>query len=320
MSIHSACWYSWKDNQVTQSIPDPERLAALLDGRLSEAQRAELLELLASSDDAFEAYVDAIAVAQELEETSDAQEDVLPLHQAPRTRGRHWPDGRWLALAAMLVGITLIPLLWSKQRTPDLSDPGQFVTLLEAERAGLPPGWNSRPWSTTRGAGDPLTPQTRAVRVGARLTDLELAVRARDAASTALLAAEIATLLQDVPASGPLAAVYREIERRAGEPSERLEPLLQQGRDSVAQILGEDFVALGAWAEAARVAVARRDEAFFRSRTTAAVVSYIMEHASLDANVRGSVDRIQTTVDAKGAPDWGALERELTQMLRVLGR
>jgi hypothetical protein len=50
------------------------------------------------------------------------------------------------------------------------------------------------------------------------------------------------------------------------------------------------------------------------------VVSYIMEHASLDANVRGSVDRIQTTVDAKGAPDWGALERELTQMLRVLGR
>jgi hypothetical protein len=220
----------------------------------------------------------------------------------------------------MLVGITLIPLLWSRQRTPDLSDPGQFVTLLEAERAGLPPGWNSHPWSTTRGAGDPLTPQARAVRVGARLTDLELAVRARDAASTALLAAEIATLLQDVPASGPLAAVYREIERRAGEPSERLEPLLQQGRDSVAQILGEDFVGLGAWAEAARVAVARRDEAFFRSRTTAAVVSYIMEHASLDANVRGSVDRIQTTVDAKGAPDWGALERELTQMLRVLGR
>jgi hypothetical protein len=317
VSIHSACGYSWKDNRVTQSIPDPERLAALLDGRLSEAQRAELLDLLASSDDAFEAYLDAVAITEELEEAAD-EPGVIPLKQ--RARGRRWPDGRWLALAAMLVGIASIPLLWRGRGASDLRDPGQFVTLLEAERAGLPAGWNSRPWSTTRGAADPLTAQARAVRVGARLTDLELAVRARDAASTALLAAEIAALLEPVPASGPLAALYRDVGRRAGESPEQMEPLLAHGRGSTAHILGEDFVALGAWAEAALIASAHRDAGFFRSRTTKAVLNQTIEHASLDANVRGSVDRIQSTINAKGAPDWGALEAELTQLLRTLAK
>lgn len=304
---------------MTKSIPDPERLASLLDGRLDEAQRAELLELLASSEDAFEAYLDAVAITQELEDAPD-EPGVIPLQQPPPARGWRWPDGRWLALAAAVVGIVLIPLLWRGPGAPDLRDPGQFVTLLEAERAGLPVGWNGRPWSTTRGAGDPLSPQARAVRVGARLTDLELAVRAGESATTALLAAEIAALLQAVPASGPLAAVYREIERRAGEPPERLEPLLEQGRDSIAQILGEGFVALGAWAEAARVAAARRDAGFFRSRTTSAVLDRTRKHPSLDEQARGSVEQIRSAIRAEGAPDWGALEREITQMLRALAR
>jgi hypothetical protein len=156
--------------------------------------------------------------------------------------------------------------------------------------------------------------------VGARLTDLELAVRARDAATTALLAADIAALLQDVPASGPLAAVYREIARRAGEPADRLEPLVAQGRDSIAQILGENFVALGAWVEAARVAAARRDAGFFRSRVTSAVLDRTTKHPSLDEQARGSLQQIRSAIRAEGAPDWSALERELLGVLQALAR
>jgi hypothetical protein len=317
VSVHSASGHSCKDNQVTEATPDPERLASLLDGRLNEAQRAELLALLASSDEVLEAYMDAVAVTLELEETS-AQPDVIPLRRNPRTRGWRWPDGRWLALAALVVGLALIPVLMNRRGAPDLRDPGQFVALLETERAGLPPGWNDRPWSTTRGAADPLTPRARAVRVGARLTDLELAVNAGDSAATALLAAEIAALLEDVPASGPLAALYRDVGRRAGQSPDQLNSLLEQGRDWVAQLLGEDYVSLGAWAEAARVAAARRDTEFFRSRTTAAALDRATSISTSGPAVVTSTGRIQAAIKAEGALDWGALEAELTKFLRVL--
>lgn len=296
---------------------DPERLAALLDGRLDERQRAEVLERLASSDEAFEAYADAVAATRELE-ASDEAEGVTPL--APR-RGRRWwrrPGGHWLAIAATVAGVTVSTVLWTRLRAPDLDDPGRFAMLLEAEGAGLPAAWDARPWSVTRGPGDPLTPEARAVRLGVRLTDLEVAVRGGDP-RVPELAAEIGALLEDVPAAGPVAAVYREVGRRSGESPERLEPLLEQGRVAVARAAGEDYVRLGAWAEAARIAAARRDEEFFRSRETRAVLDWAVDLPGLPEPARAALERIREAIGGGDGSPQTSMEDEVRQLIQFLG-
>ena len=291
---------------------DAERLAALLDGRLDERQRAEAVARLASSDDEFEAFVDALAVTRELEAEDEAA-GVTPLRQ------RGWrPGGHWATMAAVLVGLALLPVLWNRSRAPDIDDPGRFPALLESRDAGLPTGWDRSPWRTTRGPGDPLTPEARAVRVGAHLTDLEVAIGSGDP-RVPQLAAEIEALLSGVPAGGMVTSDYRAIGRRAGETQEQLKPLLERGRTAAAALLGEEVVALGAWAEAGRIAAARRDARFFRTGETRAILDQGRDMADLPEPARALIERIRFTTERDGTPEWDLLGRELTGLLRVLG-
>jgi hypothetical protein len=144
-------------------------------------------------------------------------------------------------------------------------------------------------------------------------------VRARDSASTSQLAAEIAALLEDVPASGPLAALYRNIGERAGESPEQLADTLERGRTAAAQLLGEEYVAIGAWTEAARVAAARRDADFFQSRRSQDVLRRIAALPPLSVPGRAAAERIHAAVLREGPQDWGALTRDVASLLAVLG-
>ncbi len=293
---------------------DAERLAALLDGRLDERQRAEAVERLASSDDEFEAFVDALAVTRELEAEEEAA-GVTPLR--PRARRRWWqrPGGQWAAIAAVLVGLALLPALWSRSRDPGTDDPARFAAQLSPEDTGLPAGWNPSPWGTTRGPGDPLTPEARAVRLGALLTELEVVVRARDTAA-ARVAARIVGLLEGVRGGALATAPYRELGGRAGEPPERLAPLLEEGREGVAAAVADvEHLELGAWAEAGRIAARRRDAEFFRSRVSRDALDGAAELTAGNGAAGAAVERVR----AAGADDWGALEGGLTELLRVLG-
>lgn len=286
-------------------MTDAERLAALLDGRLGATEREAAIARLAASDEEVEAYADAAAVLRELEE-EDA--GVTPL----RAPSRRAPARRWLALAAVLACVALAPWLWTRAAA-DRTDPARFA----AELSGLPAGWDASPWGATRGAGDPLTPQARAVRLGARLVELELAVRGRDPAVRPL-AAETAALLDGIPAAGPAAALYRELARRAGEEPARLEPLLEQGRGVVPRLAGEEPVELGAWTEAARIAAAGGAGDFFASRATRSRMERMARDPSLPPAARSTMERVGTAV-ASPAPEWPAVERELAGVLRSLG-
>lgn len=298
---------------------DAERLAALLDGRLDERQRAEAVERLASSDDEFEAFVDALAVTRELE-AEEAAAGVTPLR--PRARQRWWqrPGGHWAAVAAVLVGLALLPVLWTRSRAPDIDDPGRFPALLESRDAGLPAGWDRSPWRTTRGPGDPLTPEARAVRLGALMTDLEVAVRGRDP-RTGEIARKIVALLDGIPGAGFASETYRKVGSRSGEPPEQLLPLVDSGREAVRLIEVErvQFVRLGAWAETARIAAARRDAAFFRKRETRAVLDRADEAPDFPEPGRAAVRQVRRTIERDGAPEWERLDLQLAELLRRLG-
>jgi hypothetical protein len=294
---------------------DPERLAALLDGRLAGRERDEALARLAALDDeALGAYADAAAVTRELEAEDAAQgvADAKVLSfRAPRRARR--PGAPVLALAATLAAVALGVGTWAARGGRDADDPGRYAALRGG--TGVPAGWDAAPWTAVRAADAPLDPRVRAVRVGARLTDLQAAAAARDVAGTRQAAADVQALLAPLPAAGPAAAVYGEVRRRAGEPAAALEPALARGRRSAARLAGEEGVALGAWAEAARLAAARHDAAFFRARATRQALA---RAGRLDLPAaRAALDRLRAISDP---PDWASLQRDATALLAAAGQ
>lgn len=300
---------------MKESTIDPERLAALLDGRLDERQREEALARLASDEAGFEAFAEALAVTRELE-TEDEDATLTPL----RPRSSAWwqrPGLRALAIAAGLASLVAIP--WAVQRTgaPADDDPVRAMTRLgSAER--LPADWNGRPWSARRSRGQAVTSQGRSIRAGARLVDLEIAVRAGDPESTSRIATDVVALLDGVPAAAPVAAVYETIHHRAAEPPAGLETLLERGRRSIAALLDRELVELGAWVEAARLAAARRDEGFFDAEESRTVLEAAAANAELPQVSRGAAERILGMIRSDVEPPWPTLQRELTDLLQSL--
>jgi hypothetical protein len=302
---------------MTESSVDAERLAALLDGRLSARERAELLAEVASSDEAYDALVDAMLVLPEVSDETPPADRVSDTARA-RHAGTGWPllPTRWLALAATLVVLVLLPWLWRARRSTTELDAARFVALLHASPAGLPDAWNSGPWTATRGASDPLTRATRAVRLGAHLVDLELAAREGDARAGPL-AADIAALLDGVPAGAPAAAIYRSVSQRAAAPFDSLATLLERGRVATSALAGGDLVAVGAWVEAARIAAARHDARFFQDDASRDMLARAARLSGVQSAGRTMVDSIRGAATSS-APDWPRLERQLTALLAAL--
>lgn len=318
------------------------RLAALHDRELAERDDADdaeseavRQELASADDEVLAAYADAVAIAREHREEDAARRaapraeeseptvpgatPVTPLRPPERARVRRRPPARWLALAAVLAAVALIPFL---RRGSSPADAERFALLLESRDAGLPPGWRDQapPWGSTRGGGEVTTDTSLAVQLGVLLLDLELAVRARDGEHTTELAATVVHRLGSVPGSGPVASVYGEIGRSAGAAPEEMEELLKDGREGVGAFFDEGLVELGSWGEAARIAAARRDAGFFASRETRKGLGSLSGDPSLDPTIRALVGRVQAALPSGRAPDWPALAAALDEMVGVMGR
>jgi hypothetical protein len=305
---------------VTGAPIDPERLGALREARVQGREHDELMARLAADPDALEDYADALAVADELEaedrRAAEVEEaGVLPF-RAP-VRRAVWRPGPRLALAASLV-VTLGVAGWglTRGRAGD-DDPGRYAALLS--RPVVPAGWDAAPWTAARAPGETLDPRARAVRIGARITDLEAAAAAGDSLAARQAAADVGALLGALPAAGPAASVYDELRRRAGEPAAALASTREQGRRTAARLAGEEGVTLGAWAQAARLAAGQRDAGFFRARATRRVLERAARDEALPAEARAGVERIRLALAATPVPDWGTLEREAARILASAG-
>lgn len=322
---------------------DPQRLAALLDGRLDEEERRATLEQLMASDDGLALYADVAAVLGELDDEAPAAgalattpavprrsepvvdrparppetagATVLPIDARPRVRtARRVP---WLAIAASIAVLALVPAVWLRARTAE--GVPAYVASLAAPDAGLPTNWNGTPWPTTRGAGDPLTPEARAIRVGARLADLELLARTRDprAAETAT---EIVALLEEQPGAGAAAASIEPLHERLRRGAVVEPGMIAGARVAATAAVGDEAAAVGMWLEAARVAAARRDAEFFRHRESRAALegargSQVVRSVSPEAIVR-----LEQLLDPDRSLAWDQIQRELTNLLAALGR
>lgn len=289
---------------VTAGEIDPERLALFLEGKLSEPARSELMARLAASEDYLGAMVDAASIAPEVQEAASP---------VARTRRRHWFDRpAWYALAAAILIAAIVPAS-RNVRHKARSDALDFAAILIAN--GRSPGLDApfAAWPVTRSADGPvISASARSVRLGARSTDLELAVRNGDARSPAL-AREMAVLLDAIPGAGPVADIYRNIATRSDSKLDA-STLIQKGRRALQQLPGDSLVLLGAWLEGARLAAHQRDAAFFEAPQSRQMVVRVRALSTVPDSARTYI-AITTPTDEV---EWATRERVLGELLLSL--
>jgi len=297
------------ENSPPPSAPpiDPERIAALIDGRLNADQRAALLAELDASPEAFEAYSDAVAALRDIDGDRPASigGGTPPSGQVSRPFRSYAPT---IALAAVILIAVALPLARSA-RSPQLDEPRTLAALLQPTSNSVTP-----PWSELRGSGDALSPRARGVRIGARIVDLELLARSRDTSATRV-ALQVAALLDGIPAGSLAASAYRSLAvtgTGTGTPS----PAALGGAASFAeQVAGDAEVRAGAWIEAARVAAVQRNESFFQPSRTRDAERGISSLENLPASARAALAELSRLLAAPPR-DWPAIENALTALLR----
>ncbi|MGH7617938.1 MAG: hypothetical protein ACREPM_11970 [Gemmatimonadaceae bacterium] len=279
---------------------DPNRLAALIDGRLSTRDRDAALARIAESPDDMEVMADVLAVAAELDG------DVIDIRSRAPGRGRaprsHYI--RWLVAAAVVLAVAL-PVMMRRGASPS----GIAYATLLSSRTPLAPGWDTPDWSATRGSSDAIKERARAVRVGAVTSAIDIAIARHDSA-TPPLARQAAALLVDVPGASDVVTTYRTM-AASGAPVAPEEA--RRARDRARSMVTTWAFDEGAWLEAARIAAVDRDSAFFRSSESLAQLRELEQQA--DARTQADVFAVRRLI---GQGDWEALEDKTTNILALL--
>jgi hypothetical protein len=312
-----------------ERLTPAERMAALLDGRLTAEEQAALLAEIGASDDDLETLVDAAAVTRELEDEDRAEElrppavagvpadaeteteGVVPITAAPSRRKARpfWADRRVLAAAAVMV-LAVGSGLWLARDRP-------AATPADALPAGmrLPPGWKHS-FSIRRGSGDDaLARRTTAFRFGALETDLQIAAQSNDAAAARKTAGEIRELLIQ---PGGAALMADDYERMAASPTGPSVARVREVATQTRLALDARLAAFGAWVEGARLAAAARNEAFFHDRLGR---DYLAGHApaGVGDGAADALGRVRGALHEGDTPDWAALRQALDDLMAEVG-
>lgn len=298
---------------------DDERLAALLEGRLEGPERDELLAYLATADEDFHVFAKTAAVLREMEEEEAAQarqagEQVtqVPARETlpPSLTGkrRRWGASR-VIVPAVLAGLVVFGIFTTRGRAANLGDPMVLAASLDRP---LPADWAGNwPWEGTRGDAE-----RNAAQAGAMMVDLALAVRTRDIGNVQGLARSIRTRFDNqVPSIVPL---LQEIEQRAAEGPDVLRPKLAEVTKRLAGRVDRDYLQLGAWTEAARLAARDHDAEFFRSSPTPAMLDLAERLTQGNEPAQGTVREIRAAIGTDGEPGWTVLAPRLDALMMAV--
>jgi hypothetical protein len=290
---------------------DPERLAALLDGRLSSAEADVVrMQLADADDDTLAAYADALVIV-----AAHAVPDGAPLPPQPtvvpitRARSRRL----WLTTALLAAGLTGLAVFLSRpSRLPPerylAPSPGVLAMAIGAN-ASVPsePGW-----SVTRGSADQISERARAVRVGALLTDFEL-IAERGGTPTAQ-GLSLAELLSGAQFGAPIAIRFRDITRGTMDAQLRHSLELQ-----AAGVVDSSLAHAGSWLEAARLAIDAGNIGFLDTYPPEKALSSVRQSALLNASERAAIERLVTLSERRPRNN-DAMRAALRDLLGVLAR
>jgi hypothetical protein len=243
-----------------------------------------------------------------LEPEEAAERDVIPLR--PR---RRFPLAAWGAIAAVLVGVALIPIL--RSRAGDPYDPARLAAGVAAPREE---GWSSNILFLKRGAQENIDDLHGSARLGAFLVDLDIAVRAGDTAATRGLA-RAAKNASEFSGGGGLVNLFSEIDANVGEAPARMIVRVDEARKYAKEIADPAYFAAGAWTEAARLASRAHNAEFFHTRDSRTALEKILTLPDLSETASEQVRAIRAAVPESGEPAWTALDDNTAGLLRSLG-
>jgi hypothetical protein len=288
---------------VTKSSIDPERLAALIDGRLSGEDAALLRTQLESADDeTLSAYADAVAVVSEL----DRDSRITIAHVPRRKRTSLWIGS---AIAAGLAAILITRSVGDRE--PDAATAIHQFALGVPSEASAP---GTPLWAPTRGGGEAAIGEpSGSFRVGVLLTDIEVALR-HDAAAARPLLAELASSLT-APGSARTVARLRAMASGPAIPEADSTRALMSESTSLARMRD---VRSAAWLEGLRLAANAGDVTYAYRPEAQAVLDGLSQGLS-DAGTRALADGLGQSIKGRAATA-ASLERQVTELLRVLTR
>lgn len=306
---------------------DDEIIAALADGSLQADAAAEARAHLADCPECSALLADVLACQEELaDEAGDdapparpeaapaAPVDVPPA-PLPFERPRRRSAPAWLPLAAvLLLGLGAGWWQFTRPRPVPVDD------LVAALSAG--PAAQAAPWddALTRGGRANLAPERDAFRFGVLALDLRLSLATGNAERARARLRLCAQHLDGLAFAAADAAFLRAAAERPGGPG-RAE--VERRLDDILAGFDPAFAALGHWAEAARLAAAARDAAFFAAPRHRRVPAFVRRAAGprLTPELRAQLDAIEERwpVAPAGEADWAALEALLARLLRLAG-
>ena len=252
-------------SESTVRHPDPEILAAFIDGRLRGDERRAVVEHLDRCADCYEVFSETVRFQQKDEPRGQV---VRP----PRFAGRPW---LWAAAAAavVFVAILALPILRMAPERPVVTGADapelrlSSAALVREMGLGEPPGATPAPWQGWPegfGFAGGLDRETAAFRVGVRLVDLRMALREGDLGTARELVPELTGALEAAGIAAELDGQL-EVAREAAAlaDADALGGTVGSIEAAAEGLLDPFALAFGKWAEAGRLAASAGDRELF---------------------------------------------------------
>jgi len=281
---------------------DPEVIASLIDGRLSDTERQALLAKLGASEQDLDVLMDAAAAVADLRRSGlAAKRPAADSVGSPRRLiwRRFAYGGALAAAAAIALMVGRSPL----GRRSDSVAAHEMIAAL-SDKSPPPSDWNYSPWDARRGAGE-VADTTAYFRIGFRLTDLELALQ-NDRSSSTAISQEIAELLLNVPGGAALANVFNTF-AKSGEVNGD-----NRARERLSELPRQDLIVLGSWVEAARLAAARKDTRWFNRDENQHMLTTLNELKAISPANRPTAGDTDMSIS-----DWSRLQRFLEDVAKA---
>ena len=285
--------------------PELEVLAAFVEGHLDGAEQETVLEHLDRCDACREVVAESRALLSEVGLAPGGTAEAISLAEVRERGSRKWIWSLAAAFAFVSAGLGY----FLSTKTPNIDSVMAGIARDEGVTR-LPADWTDPRWPVMRGAEPTFEARVLAFRLGVRQTDLTLAIALDDRKRIQVLAGESAVALASFPFAEEIAARYRDLATRAGDASaarSAFESAANLAAREAREVVDEQVLALGAWAEAERLLASARSSA--RGPAPPEFSSLPSQWAEAAA----------AALEAKGKPDFAAREAAFERLVAVAG-
>lgn len=308
---------------------DLELLAALIDGKLSGAERARAIKLLADSDEALETFASA---ARDERLSSPASLPAIASTRPVIPIWRRWKVAVPVAAAAAITLVVLPRLVggWS-----DAAFATEFASDLASQPRGsggtrvayLKTGWESR-WSKNRGLVRGVPGASRvgsradsrsAFRLAVQTVDLMVALRHGDTAAARSVVDDITQTLSGVDFSEQVVAAYTGLRSALGTaPTAELLDRASSAERRLRSLLHSSSFERDQWIGAVDLAAQANDASFFKTKRGIQLIRSAMRAGGLDRDEMDALQQVDSLL-SQGTGD-STLNTVHTHLQKIIQR